>query len=122
MIPTIYTLNPNQKMPLADRIQSARLSRARRVERRIEVRAAQVFEKHPHFQGRSQFVGIRCTGDRLILEGSLPSFYLKQLAQEAMHELMQDDQGVLVENRIVVASPCGEIGPGERPQNSKTEY
>ncbi len=46
-----------------------------------------------------------CRNRCLRLEGCVPSFYLKQLAQEAVRDLKGIDR---IENQIVVASPVGE--------------
>jgi hypothetical protein len=78
-------------------------------DRRVEAQAARMIEIHPHFRGRSQWVQCHCRNRQLILKGKLPSFYLKQLAQEALRCLKGIDR---IENRIQVASPVGEIRPG----------
>lgn len=70
----------------------------------IEARAVALIDQHPHFRGRSQFVGIKLVDGTLVLSGQLPSFYLKQLAQEALKAL----DNVRIDNQIDVASPTGE--------------
>lgn len=72
----------------------------------IEYRATRLLESHPNFQGRSQWIHCRYSNGLLNVSGKLPSFYLKQIAQEVLRELEGVDQ---IENRIVVASPVGEI-------------
>jgi hypothetical protein len=44
-------------------------------------------EGHPHFRGRLAGVRIENRGKTLFLSGRLPSFYLKQLVQEAVRHL-----------------------------------
>ena len=72
--------------------------------RLIEARAVALLDQHPHFRGRSQFVGVELVDGTLVLTGQLPSFHLKQLAQEALRALAD----VRINNQINVASPLGE--------------
>lgn len=66
--------------------------------------ARQHLESHPHFRGRATAVRIAHEGHDLILTGHLPSFYLKQLVQEAMRHV----PGVqCINNYIDVVSPIG---------------
>jgi hypothetical protein len=44
-------------------------------------------EQHPHFRGRLSGLRIEHRGKTLFLSGRLPSFYLKQLVQEAVRYL-----------------------------------
>lgn len=44
-------------------------------------------QSHPCFHDRCHTIGIESSEGRLILTGRLPSFYLKQLAQEALRGL-----------------------------------
>lgn len=61
-------------------------------------------EAHPHFRGRLNDVAIVQDGVTLTLRGRLPSFYLKQLVQEAMRHV----PGVhRVRNMIDVVSADG---------------
>ena len=41
-------------------------------------------ELHPHFRGRTFLLAIEMVEETIVLSGSLPSFYLKQLLQEAV--------------------------------------
>ncbi len=75
----------------------------------IESRAKAILAAHPNFLGRSDWVQFQCTNPCLQIQGRLPSFFLKQLVQEAVKRLGHD---IRIENRIVVASPTGEIGTG----------
>ena len=66
--------------------------------------ARQYLESHPHFRGRTNGVCIAHEGPNLFLTGRLPTFYLKQLVQEAMRHV----PGVqFVYNRIDVVNPHG---------------
>jgi hypothetical protein len=61
-------------------------------------------ENHPHFRGRVNEVAIDHDGRTLVLSGRLPTFYLKQLVQEAVRHV----PGVqIVRNTIDVVSAEG---------------
>jgi len=61
-------------------------------------------EHHPHFRGRVSDVFIEHRGRTLLLTGKLPTFYLKQLVQEAVRHV----PGVQhVRNLIDVVNPIG---------------
>ena len=49
--------------------------------------ARSYLERHPHFRGRVNEVAISQEGRTLLLTGRLPSFYLKQLVQEAVRHV-----------------------------------
>jgi hypothetical protein len=49
--------------------------------------AKQQLERHPHFRGRLCDLRIENRGKTLFLSGRLPTFYLKQLVQEAVRHL-----------------------------------
>jgi osmotically-inducible protein OsmY len=75
--------------------------------REIERKAIQSLEHHSHFRGRHVWLQCTCREGNLYLSGKLPSFHLKQVAQEVVRRV----EGVrTVVNEIVVASPEGEIG------------
>jgi BON domain-containing protein len=66
--------------------------------------AKQHLEHHPHFRGRVTDLRIENRGKTLFLSGRLPTFYLKQLVQEAVRYL----PGVQhVRNEIDVVNPFG---------------
>jgi osmotically-inducible protein OsmY len=66
--------------------------------------ARQYLESHPHFRGRAAGVSIAHEGPSLVLTGCLPTFYLKQLVQEAVRHV----PGVQsVYNHIDVVNPNG---------------
>ena len=61
-------------------------------------------EHHPHFRGRVSDVFIEHRGRTLLLTGKLPTFYLKQLVQEAVRHV----PGVQnVRNMIAVVNASG---------------
>lgn len=61
-------------------------------------------QRHPHFRGRLAGLQVEHRGRTLFLSGRLPTFYLKQLVQEAVRNL----PGVgRVRNEIDVVNPNG---------------
>ena len=72
-----------------------------------------LLDQHPHFRGRRRWIQCDCKNRILYLDGRLPTFHLKQLAQEAVRNVQEIDQIV---NRIVVASPVGEVTPRYSPK------
>jgi hypothetical protein len=66
--------------------------------------ARQLLERHPHFRGRVSAVRIEQRGRTLCLSGRLPTFYLKQLVQEALRNI-PGLQGIC--NEIAVVSAVG---------------
>ncbi|MEL7500223.1 MAG: BON domain-containing protein [Planctomycetota bacterium] len=80
-----------------------RLSTAPFRNQEVEERAIARLENHPHFQGRSKAFQVRCHGQKLSVFGQVPTYYLKQLAQEALREI----EGVSIENQIVVLNSNG---------------
>ena len=71
--------------------------------RQLEKRAEQLLERHPHFRGKKRWVSCRYVDQSLRLVGCVPTFYLKQLAQESLREL----KDIRIDNQLVVKSPCG---------------
>ena len=59
--------------------------------------ASQRLESHPHFHHHCQTIHIEWIDNHLVLSGRLPSFHLKQLAQEA-----PSGMDVLIDNQIDV--------------------
>jgi len=47
----------------------------------------QELDRHPHFRGRSEWIQARFRQGTLRLEGTLPTFYLKQVAQTVAHRV-----------------------------------
>jgi len=75
-------------------------------------------EEHPCFHGRSDAVQLRFDQGTIILSGRVPSFYLKQLLQEALRNI---DGVERIDNRVDVACSNGlsstrqrDLNPGRR--------
>jgi hypothetical protein len=67
----------------------------------IERRARQAVAEHCHFRGRTDKFEFVCREDVLQVRGAVPSFYLKQLLQDALKGL----QGVRwIDNQVAVVS------------------
>lgn len=79
-------------------------------ENAIENRALELLESHPHFRGRSRWIEIRFRNRCLHLSGKLPTFFLKQVAQEALRQMSEVES---IKNNIVVACPSGYFEPSE---------
>ena len=56
-------------------------------------------EQHSHFRGRVSLLQIETVGGAVVLSGRLPSFYLKQLLQEAVKRIPEVTH---VDNRVEV--------------------
>ena len=98
MRPTLHKLTRTTKFGLEE---SAIVSLARRC-----------LDSHPHFHQRCQTIGIEWIDDRLVLTGQLPSFYLKQLAQEAVREL---EVAVVNQIEVVCCDGLSSSQPAARP-------
>jgi hypothetical protein len=56
-------------------------------------------EDHPHFRGRTHLLQVEAIGRSIVVSGRLPSYYLKQLLQEAIKAI----PGVVhIDNRVDV--------------------
>ena len=110
MLPHSNELAPIQS-PVVRRNSNLKNSQCRLMENR----ALEQLESHPHFRGRGHWITCHYQEGCLYLEGKLPSFYLKQLAQEAIRSIEGIDR---IENRIEVNNPCGYdlIEPDARPK------
>ena len=85
----------------------------------VEQQAEQLLHQHPHFHGRTCWVKVHFepTDRSLRLEGCLPSFYLKQLAQEALRDLKGIER---IDNRISILGRAGRYLVGrDRRQRCK---
>jgi hypothetical protein len=85
----------------------------------IERNVTQAIGQHPHFRGRANTVRIEYRHDTLIITGRLPSFYLKQLLQEAVRQV----GGVgKIDNRIdVICSDGLSSAPNQSTLSSQAE-
>ena len=63
-------------------------------------RVDSALRRHPHL--RSAMIQHRHAGDRVILSGAVDSFFIKQMAQEAIRGV---DGAPRIENRLVVRAP-----------------
>jgi hypothetical protein len=75
-------------------------------------------EGNPHFNGHWRTIEFHFDGDRLTLGGCLPSFYMKQLAQEAVRSLANSMQIEIV-NEIVVVDFVGEVRSNDDTRDGK---
>ncbi len=72
----------------------------------IVVRAYQCLDCHPHFRGRQLNIRIRNEESVLMLEGRLPSYYLKQILQTVLRQL----DGVSgIQNDVEVFNPSDPL-------------
>jgi hypothetical protein len=70
----------------------------------ITDRAAARLQNHSHFRGRSLDLSFEITGDILIIRGSVPTFYLKQLLQTVLREMENVSR---IENHVDVVASDG---------------
>ncbi len=59
-------------------------------------------EQHPHFRGRTSLLTIESIDGLIVVSGRLPSYYLKQLLQEAIKEIPNVTQ---IDNHVDVVWP-----------------
>ena len=77
----------------------------------MERRAQALVEAHHHFVGRAQLFEFQFREEVLIVRGSVPTFYLKQVLQSVLKDL----NGVrLIDNQVTVASSEGIFGSSGR--------
>src|SRR5690348_9431275 len=79
----------------------------------IEQKARAIIESHSHFIGRARLFDFDYHDDVLLVRGSVPTYYLKQLLQHALREL---DGVRRVDNRVSVAAADGLFDPTLRPE------
>lgn len=75
--------------------------------------ARELLEQHTHFHGHAREITVEIMGERLILSGQLPSFYLKQLLQECLRNL---DGVSEIDNRVDVVCCDGLSGSPREPK------
>jgi hypothetical protein len=71
-------------------------------------RARELLSRHPHFYGRVDGFKFEWTNDVLVVKGTVPTYYLKQLLQNALRQLGD----VRIDDRVNVVWP--EHGIGKR--------
>ena len=94
---------PNSKVP------AAAAQREGAVQKRAELPSSEtvssiraLLEQHPHFRGRTSLLKIESICGSLVLSGRLPSYYLKQLLQEAIKGNFDVTQ---IDNHVEVVWP-----------------
>jgi hypothetical protein len=70
----------------------------------IARRARDLVARHPHFYGRADIFEFQCSDNVLLVRGRVPTFYLKQLLQDALKKL---DGVHRVDNRVDVLAYIG---------------
>lgn len=65
----------------------------------VELQVMRLLDDHPVFRGRVETIEAAYCAGKLVLSGRLPSFYLKQLLQEAVRHV---DGIQMIDNRVVV--------------------
>jgi hypothetical protein len=69
-------------------------------------RARDMLSQHAHFRGRTDKFEFECHGGVLVVHGSVPTFYLKQLLQDALKHM----DGIQIDNRVDVVATTGVSG------------
>jgi hypothetical protein len=73
----------------------------------IELQAYLLVDAHHHFHRRAGRFEFQCEEDVLVVRGSVPTFYLKQVLQCALRDL----EGVRgIDNQVTVVSSHGLSG------------
>ena len=67
----------------------------------VAMRARDVISRHAHFRGRAHSFEFECSKNVLVIRGRVPTFYLKQLLQDALKQI----EGVRrIDNRVDVVA------------------
>ena len=70
----------------------------------VAIRAHDLIARHAHFLGRADSFEFECSENVLVIRGRVPTFYLKQLLQDALKQL----EGVQrIDNRVDVVATEG---------------
>ena len=77
---------------------------------RVTQMANRALDAHPHFRGRANTIRIEIRQNTLVVSGRLPSFYLKQLLQEALRQV---DGVRTIENCVDVVCCNGMSSTGK---------
>lgn len=67
-------------------------------------RAHSIIDAHGHFYRRAHRFEFCCRENSLVIRGTVPSFYLKQVLQSALLELSGTFK---IDNQVEVVSNCG---------------
>ena len=79
----------------------------------IAERANQALYEHPCFRGRATWVHCATRGDHIVISGRVPSFYLKQLAQEVLRRVSGMPP---IDNRLEIVHAPGHMKTDHRRQ------
>ncbi|MBA4107319.1 MAG: hypothetical protein C0485_16360 [Pirellula sp.] len=66
--------------------------------------ARELLANHPHFRGRADRFRLELCDGALVVEGVVPSFYLKQLLQQVLRNVRGVRQ---IQNRVAVVNAYG---------------
>jgi hypothetical protein len=78
---------------------------------RIVKQAYSILDGHAHFRGRAARFEFVCEEEVLIVRGSVPTFYLKQVLQSVLKEI----EGIRkIDNQVQVVSAAGLSGVRKR--------
>jgi len=99
-LPVAETRNPVwDQVRSSDKLENRRPVSARAMEIRALVRLAE----NPHLRQHSGVISCYFNSGRLSICGRLPTFFLKQQAQESLRTMEGVEQ---IENRITIAEPA----------------
>jgi hypothetical protein len=79
---------------------------------RIEQNASRVLGTHSLFRGRRCGICLECHDHTMIITGRVPSYYLKQVLQEALRQVDGVDK---IDNRVDVICCDGLSSPPTQP-------
>jgi hypothetical protein len=84
-----------------ERIASAKNESSEVFSPELANRARNTLEQHAQFRGRASRFAFALCGDVLVVRGTVPTYYLKQLLQSALKDLNGVRQ---IDNRVVVTA------------------
>ncbi len=86
---------------------------------RLARNAVEALRAHPRFRNRTASIRVDCHHERLIVTGRMPSFYLKQLLQEALRHV--DGVGE-IDNRVDVESLSRDHEAPSSPSRRRVKH
>jgi hypothetical protein len=77
---------------------------------KVTQRARDLIARHAHFSGRADKFEFELIDDVLVIRGCVPTFYLKQLLQDALKHLNSVQQ---IDNRVdvIVSNGISSVSP-----------
>jgi hypothetical protein len=80
--------------------------------KQAEFLARAALDAHTHFHHRADLFVVRDLGDALVIGGSVPSFYLRQVLQTALQTVVGPRR---IDNQVAVVSSDGlsSVGAGD---------